>query len=98
MIYEKSPSGDFYLYSLDGNHRLIGGGGSVNAAAISLDGELLGMIATSLHIFTVRDGKRKKILYLPSAPNTITNWEEAYRRNKELYRMIPETPSHILNR
>jgi Tol biopolymer transport system component len=97
LFYEKSQSGDFYLYSKDGNHRLIGGGGSVNSAAISPDGELLSMIATSLHIFTVRDGKRKVILYLPSAPKTITNWEEAYRRNKELYRMIPGTPSHICN-
>jgi len=97
LLYEKSESGKFYLYSSDGNHRLVGSGGSANAAAISPDGELLAMIAFSLHIFKVQDGKRKIILYLPSAPKTITNWDEAYQRNKSLYRMIPERPSRILN-
>ncbi len=99
LIVEKSVSaGEFYLYSADGNHRLVGEGGSVNAAAISPDGELLAMIAFSLHVFTVRDGKRKVILYLPSAPKTIENWEVAYRGSENLYRMIPAKPLRILNR
>ena len=98
MIYEKSHSGDFYLYSENGEHRYVGGGGSVKSAAISPDGDMLGLIATSLHIFTVQDGRRKIILYLPSAPKTITNWEEVYRRNKNLYKMMPEVPSCILNK
>jgi len=98
MIYEKSHSGDFYLYSQDIKPRYAGGGGSVNAAAISPDGQFLGMIATNLHIFTVADGKRKVILYLPSAPKIITNWEEVYRRNKNLYQMMPERPSCIINK
>ncbi len=101
LIYEKSESGKFYLYSTDGNHRLVGSGGSVNAAAISPDGELLGIISTSLHIFTVRDGKQKQILYLPSAPKTIENWPkdlkyEAERLHVE-FKMIPEKPSRIVN-
>jgi Tol biopolymer transport system component len=99
LLYEKSVSaGKFYLYSPDGNHRLVGQGGSVDSAAISPDGELLGMMTFNIHIFTVRDGKRKMILYLPSTPKTVENWEDAYRRNKKLYRMIPERPLHSLNR
>ena len=98
LIYEKSHSGDFYLYSENGEHRYVGGCGSVNAATISADGQFLAMIATSLHIFTVQDGKRKVILYLPSTPKTITNWEEVYRKNKNLYKMMPERSSFILNK
>jgi len=38
LIYEKSESGKFYLYSADGNHRYVNGGGSIDGAAISPDG------------------------------------------------------------
>lgn len=101
MIYEKSLSaGKYFLYSPDGNHRLVGEGGSVNASAISPDGELLGIIAVSLTMdtFTVRDGKRKQIYYVPYAKKKIVNWEEAYKGSESLYKMIPETPSRILNK
>jgi hypothetical protein len=101
MIYEKALSGGkFYLYSPDGNHRLVGEGGSVNSAAISPDGELLGMIAVSKTIdtFAIQDGKRKHILYLPCAPKTIENFEIYMRKKQDLHRMIPEKPSRILNR
>ncbi len=38
LIFEKGASaGKFYLYSADGNHRLVGAGGSVDSAAISPD-------------------------------------------------------------
>jgi len=95
LLYAKSDSGDFYLYSADGNHSLVGGGGSVKSADISPDGKLLGMIATSIHIFEVQDGKRKVILYLPSTPRTIVNFEEVRKKSKTLYKMIPEAPSRI---
>lgn len=105
LIFEKSLSaGKFFLYSPDGNHRLVGGGGSVNAAAISPDGELLAMISVSktIDFFTVQDGKRKKILYLPCVPKTIENWPKDMPREAERlggfeFRMIPEKPLHILN-
>jgi Tol biopolymer transport system component len=68
MIYEKALSGGkFYLYSPDGNHRLVGEGGSVNAAAISPDGELLGIISADyiMQIFKVRDGSLNQCIALP---------------------------------
>jgi Tol biopolymer transport system component len=100
MIYEKDLSaGKFFLYSPDGKHRLVGSGGSVNSAAISPDGKILGMITVNLniHIFSVQDGKRQIILYVPYAKKKIVNWEEAYRGSENLYRMIPEKQSCVLN-
>ena len=44
MIYERSHSGKFYQYAENGQHRLVAGGGSIDAAAISSDGNLLAMI------------------------------------------------------
>jgi WD40 repeat protein len=103
LIYEKSVSGGkFYLYSSDGNHRLVGEGGSVNSAALSPDGKLLAMIAVSevLDIFTV-DGKKKVKLFLPRAEK-MENWGNVRRQRESLhgekYTMIPERPSHIFNR
>lgn len=103
LIFEKSVSaGKFYLYSLDGNHRLVGEGGSVNSAAISPDGELLGMISVSstISITTVRNAKADQILYLPSVPKTDKSWEKARQKNESWlkFTMIPEKPSHILNK
>ena len=100
MIYEKDLSaGKFFLYSPDGNHRLVGSGGSVDAAAISPDGGLLAMITVnlSINVFTVQDGKPQKIFYVPYATKAIVNWEEAYKRHEHLHKMIPEKPSIILN-
>jgi WD40 repeat protein len=104
LIFEKSASsGKFYLYSDDWKHKPVGGGGSINSAALSPDGKLLGIISVSKTIdtFTAQDGKRKHILYLPCAPKTIENWPkdmrgEAQRLNTE-FKMIPEKPLRILN-
>jgi len=101
LIFEKSASaGEFYLYSPDGNHKHIGGGGSIDSAAISPDGELLGVISVHLavDIYKVQDGKPQKSLYLQYAKKKIVNWEEAYKGSENLYRIIPEKPSRILNR
>lgn len=101
LIVEKSASaGEFYLYSEDGNHRRVCRAGSVDSVAISPDGELLGMIAVSKTIdtFTIKDGKRKHILYLPCAPKTIKNFEEVMKTSKTLYIMIQERPSRIINK
>ncbi len=93
-------AGKFYLYSPDGNHRLICNAGSISSAAISPDGGLLAMIAVNKTIdtFTVVDGKRKHILYLPCAPKTIENFEIYMKKRQDLHRMIPENPSRILNK
>ena len=105
MIYEKYQSGKFYLYSDDGKHRYIGGGGSINAAAISPNGELLTMISVSKTIgfYMVKGGKPKiDELYLPTALKSIENYEKAVRNRERLhgekYIMIPEKPVRVLNR
>jgi hypothetical protein len=101
LIVEKSASaGEFYLYSPDGNHRLAVHAGPTVSATISPDGELFAMIAASsatIDTFTVRDGKRKQIFYLPCAPQKIQNWENAYKGSESLYKVMPEKPSRILN-
>ncbi len=104
LIYEKSESGKFYLYSADGNHRLVGSGGSVNAAAISPDGEFLAMIPASsatMHTYTLRDGKRKQSFYLAYALKIMKDYRELIkkweRQNGEKFIMIPEKPSRIIN-
>jgi len=105
LIYEKSLSaGKFFLYSPDGNHRLVGSGGSVNAAAISPDGEFLAMIPASsatMHTYTLRDGKRKQSFYLAYALKIMKNYGDLIkkweRQNGEKFIMIPEKPSRIIN-
>ena len=102
LIFEKAVSaGKFYLYSPDGNHRLVVHAGPSVSAAVSLDGGLFAIIAASsatIHTFTLQDGKRKNIFYLSNAPKIIENWEEAYQRSENLYKMIPDRPSLIMNR
>ena len=99
LIYEKSLSGGkFFLYSPDGNHRLVGEGGSVDAAAISLDGKLLGMISVSLTIgiYNTQDGTALWCLYLPCTPEKTTNWSIP-PKYKHIYKMIPEKASRTIN-
>ena len=98
MIYEESGTGKYYLYSEDGKHRLVGGGGSIDSAAISPDGNLLAMISVGLRIkiYTILDGKIQQNLYLPCAPKKIQNWN-IRQEFKYLYKMIPEKPSRIIN-
>jgi WD40 repeat protein len=101
LIYEKSDSGKFYLYSADGNHRLAVDGGPSVSAAISADWELFASIgagSTTLHIHTLQNGKLRTILYVSYAKKQTVNWEEAYKRNESWYKMLPEKPSSILNK
>ena len=98
LLYEKSELGEFFLYSPDGNHRYVSGGGSIDAAAISPNGNLLAMISVGLRInvYTITDGKLQQSLYLPCAPKKITNWN-IRPEFKHLYKMMPEKTSRIIN-
>lgn len=95
LIYEKSPSGNFYLYSPDGNHMLVGKGGSVSAAAISSDGLLLGVISADyiLQIFNVRDSSLYKCVAL--AENKPKR-DYGPMRNK-INKIFSDKPKYILN-
>lgn len=97
LIFEKSVSaGKFFLYSPDGNHKLVGEGGSVSSAATSPDEGLLAFIAVSetMDISTVQDGKTKLSLYLPRTPKNIKNWPKDLKQEEKRlgykFRMIPE--------
>jgi len=95
MIYEKSESGKFYLYSPDGNHRLVGGGGSVDAAAISPDGELLCVTyGKTINIYSTKDSTLKIQLYNQAATR-MENWDDDIRRFPRQQKMIPDQPSRI---
>jgi hypothetical protein len=96
LIFEKSLSaGKFFLYSPDGNHRLVGECGSVNSAAISPDGELLGVIAANvgIHIFLVKDGSHKERIYVPIPRSKGFD----YNRLPQ-YKVLSEQPSRIINK
>jgi nitrogen regulatory protein PII-like uncharacterized protein len=99
-----AKSGKFYLYSPDGNHKRVGGGGDINSAAISPDGELLGAIVVkvAINIYRTQDGKMKVELDLPCAFKEDENGERIKRQREKLYgekyTMIPEIPSRIINR
>lgn len=105
LIYEKSHSGKFHLYSADGKTRYVGGGGSIDAAAISPDGALLAMISVGKTVsFYMVNGGKPIIdeLYLPSALKSIENYEKAIRTKESLhgekYIMLKEKTSKIINR
>jgi Tol biopolymer transport system component len=88
----------FYLYSPDGNNKRIGGGGSVNSAAISPDGEYLGIsYGTTINIYLVKDGRLQVQFYLLTATH-MRNWDDDNRKYPRNQKMIPEMPSRIINR
>ena len=105
LIFEKSVSaGKFYLYSPDGNHRLAVNAGPSVSVAISPDGNLIAVIpasSTTLHTYTVSDGKGKHNFYLSYALKIMKNYEESIKKYERLHGekfiMIPEKPSIILN-
>ncbi len=95
LLFEKGFLGTFYLYSPDGNHRRLGGGGSLNSAAISPDGELLGVnYDSTVNIYSVKDGKLKVQFYILAATR-IENWDDNNRKYPREQKMIPELPSRI---
>lgn len=99
LIYEKSMSaGKFYLYSADGNHLFAGGGGSIDSATISPDGELLGInYGKTINIYWVKDGKLKVQFYNRAATH-MENWDNDIRKNPREQKMIPDLPSRIYSR
>ena len=88
-------SGKFYQYSPDGNHKHVGGGGSVCSAAISPDGEYLGVIAAGvgIHIYRVQDNVHKERIYVP------TPRSEGFDYNGlPKFKLLSKKPSKIINK
>ncbi len=98
MIFEKSVSaGKFYRYSEDGNHHFAGGGGSIDSAAISPDGDLLAVTyGKTINIYWVKDGKLKVQFYNLAATH-MENWDNDIRKYPRKQKVIPDQPSKIYN-
>lgn len=101
LVYEKSVSaGKFYLYSPDGNHRLIVQCGSIYSAAISPNGELIAeTMGEVIHIIRVRDGEHYRGIVLPGAVANDPNWNNNVRKkNPHEIKLLPKQPSKIINK
>lgn len=85
----------YYLYSPDGDHRRVGGGGSVDSAAISPDGELLGYIAAGwiITVYQLRNGISQWFSLTEQPPKRI--YGPIVNENMT---EIPVYPLHIINR
>lgn len=97
MFFE-GEGGMYYLYSPHGNHRLIGNFGSIHSTAISPDGEWF--IATGgevIYIFRVKDGHHYRSIVVPTAAMRNPNWDRNVQKNPEIFKLMPETPSKIIN-
>jgi len=98
MIYQKALSaGKFFLYAPDGKHHFAGGGGSIDSAAISPDGDLLAVTyGKTINIYWVKDGKLKVQFYNLAATH-MENWDNDIRKYPRKQKVIPDQPSKIYN-
>jgi len=98
LIYEKSLSaGKFFLYSPDGNHRLICEAGSVSSAAISPDGEWLAeTMGAVIHIIRTKDGEHYRGIVLADAAARDPNWNNNVRKNPQKLKLLHNQPSIII--
>ena len=87
-------AGEFYLYSPDGNHRLVCKAGSVSSAAISPDGARLGInVPTNIFILNTSDGQ----IYRTICVTKGKNWDEKIKTNPS-WRLLPAQPLMIMNK
>jgi hypothetical protein len=94
-LFFKGSGGKYYIYSPSGRHKLVGGGGAVNSAAISPDGELLGLITTytGIHIYRIRDGSLQERISVPTAQHDDFKYDRLSK-----FKLLPEQPLRIINR
>ena len=98
LVEAAAHSGKFYLYSPDGDHKHVGGGGSIYSAAISPDGELLGIsYGKTINICRVKDGKIEVQFYNRAATH-IENWDNDNHKFPLKQKMIPDLPTRIYTR
>ena len=95
LIYQKALSGGkFFLYSPDGNHRLVHHAGSVQSVALSMDGELLGICRDdSIVVIRISDDTYYRSIFLRRSPD----WDQTLRKMPHLnLRLMPEVSSRII--
>jgi len=95
LIYEKSLSaGKFFLYSPDGNHRLVHHAGSIQSVALSPDGVLLGICRDdSFFAIRVSGDEYYRGIFL----RRFKDWDDKVHKMPYL-RLFPEKPFRILNK
>jgi len=94
LIYEKSDSGDFYLYSESINHKRVSRSGSVRSVAISPSGDFFGSnFDDSIFVTRISDGIEYRAMFLRRSEK----WDENVRKMPYL-RLIPGSPSRIISR
>ena len=95
MIYQKSHSGDFYLYSED-EHKFVHRAGSVDSASISMDGKYLGICyASRIVIVSIKDSHPCYALLTSEDSTKDQNWRGKIRKDSRL-KSLPESPSKII--
>jgi hypothetical protein len=95
LIVEKDISGGkFFLYSPDGNHRLVHHAGSVQSVAISQDGKLLGICRDdSIFAMRVSDDTYYRGIFL----RRFKDWDDKVIKMPYL-RLLPEKPLKTHNK
>lgn len=95
LIFEKAVSaGKFYLYSADGKHRLVVQAGSVGSAAISPDGDYIGInVPSNIFILNTSDGQ----IYRTICVKKGKDWDEKIKTNPS-WRLLPPQPLKILSK
>ncbi len=94
MIYEKSESGKYYLYSEDGKHRLVHNAGSLTSVALSPDGDLLGICRDdSIFAMRVSDDAYYRGIFL----RRFKDWDDKVLKMPYL-RLLTEKPFRNLNK
>jgi Tol biopolymer transport system component len=93
LIYEKSESGDFYLYSENREHLKVSRCGSVHSVAISPDGQYFGSsYDDSVFIKRISDGTYLRAMFVRRSEQ----WDESVRKMPYI-RLLPKSPSRIIN-
>src|SRR5664280_825642 len=94
FVEAAGESGKFYLYSPDGNHRLVHHAGSVDSVAISPDGALLGICRNdSIFVMRVSDDAYYRGIFL----RRFKDWDDKVLKMPYL-RLLSEKPLRIINR
>jgi len=92
MIYEKSHSGDFYLYSEHDRHKFVHRAGSVDSVTISPDGEYIGICRyDSIVIINISTDAYYRSIFLRRS----SDWDQSLSKMPHL-RLMPKMSSNII--
>ena len=92
LIYEKSHSGDFYLYSAEGKHRRVFRAGSLNSATVSPNVEQMAVCYDDYFLIRlVKDDSPLFAVYSKMGKKNVGKWDEKDERDPKL-KTLPDVP------